>query len=635
MSRLNRFAASLISGYLLLGVNVLYTLISIPLALHYLSKAEFALWALGAKIGVFLTMVDFGLSAAVARILIDHKDDREKGGYGAMVKTGFLVGASQGALILLCGTALAWCIGPLLHVDAPLQPTLRWLMLGQYALLATACATRTFSHVLAAHQRFDINNYGQSLALIVTLGVTWVCFAHGQGVFSILWGYAATVLQTTLINWGGCARLRLLPRAGEWGRITWAHFKSVFSFGNDIFLYSLGSLLITASQTILLTRLLGLETVTVWNVFTRVYDVLQQVIFRIFDYSSSALAEMIVRGEKARLAARFQQIVTLSTSFSVAAGVLFAVCNSSFVSVWTSGRFESAQLTAADIKEPLQLAEQLRGQETPAVRSLWEQLTPEAHTVIQAASAPVSDALAETLARELNQVMRGAPLGSAQGSPAPARAGTTAGNQQAQVWANRHVLEDVFPGFIADSRKAHWSFWNDVLLAVWLIICVSLHAHTGLVGQAKALRFLRYIFFCEGLAFVGLTCWLYRFGGITAMLGVSIGCSLAFSFAYGLYRTRRYFELKPGELAAWHRAPLRLALWLVPVAILVAWLTHSLSPWARLSVNASVIGLWSLFVLLRHGLEPTLQAELLNRAPAWARAWLSKLLPGTAAPHSQ
>jgi len=45
MSRLKKFTFSLLSGYVLLGANIFYTLASVPLALHYLTKPEFGFWA--------------------------------------------------------------------------------------------------------------------------------------------------------------------------------------------------------------------------------------------------------------------------------------------------------------------------------------------------------------------------------------------------------------------------------------------------------------------------------------------------------------------------------------------------------------------------------------------------------------
>jgi hypothetical protein len=168
-----------------------------------------------------------------------------------------------------------------------------------------------------------------------------------------------------------------------------------------------------------------------------------------------------------------------------------------------------------------------------------------------------------------------------------------------------------------------WPPVNDLLLAVWLVVSVSVHAHTGLVGQTKRLGFQRYVFFIEGAMFVGLTLLTHRLGGVTAMLMASVVCSLGFSFPYGLWRTRRYFGFDWKELVEWHRAPVKLALWLLPTAVAAYWLTRNLSPMVRLAVNGSLVGGVGLWAFLRHGLDRTLRVEIMARAPAWARSILA------------
>jgi O-antigen/teichoic acid export membrane protein len=519
MSRLKRFTRSLLSGYVLLAANVFYTLVSVPVALYYLGKEEFGLWALVSQISGYIALIDLGMAGSVSRILIDHKDNRQTGVYGGIIKTGILVGLVQGALILLVGTVLSALAGSLLHVPPNLQQEFVWLMIGQSALLGLTFATRIFSHLLFAHQRLDVSNHGAAVFFVLSLAVMWAGFAEGLGIYSYLIGQAVMVLGNIAVNATGCLRLGLLPRGHEWGVATRERFRELFAFGNDIFIYSLGAQLINASQTILLTRLLGLEAAAVWNVGTRAYLVLTQVIFRFFDYSAPVLAEMMVRGEKQRLAERFKQIVIFSLGAAVAAGAVFALCNSAFITVWTHG------------------------------------------------------------------------------------------------WTN-------------------WAHVNDLLLAVWLVVCTAMHMHTGLVGQTKKFHFMRYLFFIEGLAFVVLTIAFYRFGGITAMLVTSIGCTSLLSLPYGLYRTRKYFGLGWGELASWHQSVLALAFWLLPTALLVWWSTHNSSAMVRLGIGGGIFGLWTIWAFLRRGLNPALQNEIAGRLPDWIRSWLQRvaLLPATSGP---
>jgi O-antigen/teichoic acid export membrane protein len=507
MSRFRRFAHSLVSGYVLLGANVVYTLACIPLALHYLSKEQFGLWALTTQLGGYMALVDFGMRGSISRILVDYKDTREDGEYGGLIQTGALVGVVQGLLVLIAGTALSTLAGGWLLVAPSLAHDFSWLMVGQSALLAGSFATDVLRQILAAHQRFDITNYAQALSFLLGLGILWLCFASGAGVFSLLWSNAAAWLLTALCAFGGSVRLGLLPSRGQWGKPTLARFNELFRFGRDMFMYSLGGQLVSGSQAILLTRWMGLESAALWSVCTRTYSLLAQIIYRIFDYSTSALAEMIVRNERERLFVRFRGIASLSVNFSVVFGALFVACNGPFVRLWTSG-------------------------------------------------------------------------------------------------------------------KMAWSPVNDWILAGWLVACVIVHAHTGFVGQTKVFRFLRWVYFIEGVAFIGLAAPLTRLWGITGLLTASLLATMTFTLPYSLFRTRQYFHMRWSELAMWHLGAIRLAAWLVPATAFVSWIARGMPALSRFTVNAGLLGAFGLWLLLRLGMETGLPAEVERHAPKWAQRLL-------------
>jgi O-antigen/teichoic acid export membrane protein len=135
MSRILNAARSLASGYAALGVNVLYTLGSVPLALHYLSKAEFGLWATVTQVASYLLLIDAGMTGSVSRILMDYKDDRSDRRYGAVIQTGFLVFLVQGTCIALGGTALGFGLPSLMHVPTEYGRVFRILVAAQCVLL--------------------------------------------------------------------------------------------------------------------------------------------------------------------------------------------------------------------------------------------------------------------------------------------------------------------------------------------------------------------------------------------------------------------------------------------------------------------------------------------------------------------
>jgi O-antigen/teichoic acid export membrane protein len=338
MSRFKNFGRSLASGYLSLGANVLYTLASVPLALHYLSRAEFGLWALTSQIAGFIALIDLGMGSSIARILIDHKDQPEDGHYGGAIKTGALVGAAQGTIVLLLGMVLVFFLGGWLRVPDALSRQFFWLMAGQIFIAAISFVSRTFGQVLYAWQRLDIQNYAQVFQFALWLAVLWLGFAGGLGVYSLLVSTVAGWVGTTAICGGACLRLHLWPRTGQWGRVSLQQFREIFAYATDLFLIAIGTQLIMSSQTVLISRVLGMEAVAVWAVMTKAFMLVNQVIAKIIATTMPALAEMQVRRETLRLWERYRGLFVTVNVVAALSAVLFAACNGLFVTLWTHGK---------------------------------------------------------------------------------------------------------------------------------------------------------------------------------------------------------------------------------------------------------------------------------------------------------
>jgi len=338
MSRFRLLLHSVASGYLGLVAASLFTLASWKLALHFLSPERFGLWTLISSITLFLGLIDFAMSGSVARLLIDHKDDRRNGEYGSLVKTGFLVLLAQGGIALAVGFVLAPLLSHVEHENPQLRPDFVLLMRWQCGWLALNFVSKMFNHLLTAHQRFDIVNYSQVAAMTLNLAFLWWFLAAGQGVFSLVWASLLGLAGATLICIAGCWRLRLFPAPGEWGRVSWHHFTGLFDYGKDMFLVAVGAQLILSSQPFVINDALGSAAQAAWATGTRAFAMIAQVIWRIFDYSGSAFSEMIVRGERELLRERYQAVLTVSASLGGVAAVCFALCNSAFVTVWTHGK---------------------------------------------------------------------------------------------------------------------------------------------------------------------------------------------------------------------------------------------------------------------------------------------------------
>jgi len=340
MSRLKRAIRGVASSYILLAATAFYTLASVFVALHYLDQARFGLWAtMGGLIG-YLSLIDAGMSSSTARLLIDHKDDHDGGQYGSLIKTGWLVALVQSAIILAIGLVFANSFARLLAIPAELHSEFIHLVYLQCSVVALSFATRIFSMILNAHQRMDLVNYIGTFSLAVNFATQWVFFHLGFGVISLAWAALCATVTMVSCQWLACETLKLFPQRGAWSRASWSHFKEIFAFGKDMFLVVVGTQLIMASQTIVITRLLGLPVAGLWSVGLRVFNLVSQLIWRISDMSGAAFAEMMVRAEIDRLRDRYRAVAVLTASLGGFGAVSFVLCNSLFVPLYSAGKFQ-------------------------------------------------------------------------------------------------------------------------------------------------------------------------------------------------------------------------------------------------------------------------------------------------------
>ena len=338
MSRSKRFVTGLLSSYAAIGVNILYTLASVPLALHYLDKEEFGLWALVTQLSGYLMLLEFGMGGSVARSLSDHKDHMEDGIYGSILRTGGRVFAIQGVLVAVMGLTLAWFAPPLLDLPARLHQPFAILMAAQAILSGLRLSLGALGSPLWCHQRLDLSNLSSSLSLVGSFAVLWIGFHLGWHVYSLT---VATIAGTFLGSFSiylFCRRLGFYPPREHRGSYSPQLFRELFHFGGGLFMMNLGAQLASASQVIVVSRLLGMEAAATWSVATKVFSMAQQFVSRVLDSSAGGLAEMVVRQESGQLQKRFRDLVTVSAVIAVAASAGIALMNGPFIELWTSGK---------------------------------------------------------------------------------------------------------------------------------------------------------------------------------------------------------------------------------------------------------------------------------------------------------
>jgi O-antigen/teichoic acid export membrane protein len=336
VTRLSQFSRGLGSSWLATAATIVYSLLSVPIALHYLSVEEFGLFVLLLQIAGYFTLIEIGMSAATARILVDCKDEPNGGHYGSVILTGFCVFAVQGLIILVTGFSAAPWIIAAVGVPDTLAETATLLLRWVAGASAFAMTFKIYGSVLYANKRLDLIHVFIGVNILLGLVLLAVLLASGGGLFSLIWLFCVQAVVSVVLPIIACHRGSLLPKSGSWGKPSMARFWELFGFGKDIFLINVGNQVLEASQLIIVTRTMGLTAAAVWSVSTKLFGLVYQLVTKIQGTALVFFAEMMVRGERERLQSRFRQVYQLTAGVAVVSLAVAVAINQPFVSAWAN-----------------------------------------------------------------------------------------------------------------------------------------------------------------------------------------------------------------------------------------------------------------------------------------------------------
>jgi O-antigen/teichoic acid export membrane protein len=336
-SRTRNFIHALGAGYVAMIVNIAYTAASVPLALHYLGKEQFGLWALAQQITGYLILLDLGVSSAVSRFIADLKDDVNSGSYGSLLLSGSIVFAIQGVLIAIAGGAFSFFAPALFAVPDHLAGEFANVLTIITSLAGVSVALRTLGAPLWAFQRMDVSYGLGSLTLLTSFAALWGGFHLGWGIYSFALAGIPAALLCPIITFLICWKSGFYPSEGHWGRPNLLLFRKIFSFGQDVVWVSMGSQLVNASQIMVLSRVASLDVAATFAIGTKLFTMGQQFTGKIIESSAPALTEMFVRGDLARFKLRFDNVVSLTAFLATLGAAGLVAGNTAFVALWTSG----------------------------------------------------------------------------------------------------------------------------------------------------------------------------------------------------------------------------------------------------------------------------------------------------------
>jgi O-antigen/teichoic acid export membrane protein len=117
-------------------------------------------------------------------------------------------------------------------------------------------------------------------------------------------------------------------------------FRRLVAFGGGMFMITIASLLLTATQTAMTTRYLGLTSAAVWATAPKVFMLAQQVVCKLWDYRVPYLSSLMSEERRAQLSKEYINLFGIIAYIAGATTGVLAAINPAFLELWTAGQIK-------------------------------------------------------------------------------------------------------------------------------------------------------------------------------------------------------------------------------------------------------------------------------------------------------
>lgn len=323
------------AGYVAMVSTMVVGFITVPLALSFLSAAEFGLWRVAGQSLGYLLLLDLGVSWSASRMLMEPLRSGDSGELDSWWTV--IVGVLSVQALLVAGLGFAgtdWIIASF-ELPPDLVPAAHLLWTGMILINAIQLPFRAYSGILYCQNRWYVMHLVTIISSWLNLVVFVALLAAGFRTSAYLIASAVAIGSNVVLLWYSVRksgqRLRLAPRLFDRDKL-----RILLRYSSGIFLLALAAQITFMSQAIIVNKMLGLEAVTVFAVSFTSFTVIAQLMRRAFDAYSPRWMQLFVEGNKQSVWTQWNHVMAwlLPATGIGAMGIL--VFNRSF-SMWYGG----------------------------------------------------------------------------------------------------------------------------------------------------------------------------------------------------------------------------------------------------------------------------------------------------------
>jgi O-antigen/teichoic acid export membrane protein len=324
------------SGIFVKGMAFIFTMITVPMTLHYLGQERYGVWVTMISLLAWVSLVDIGLANGLTTLL---SMEFGKGRFDlarAYIATAFwglaAIAIVVGGLIAACWHWINW--GHLFNVASPeLAAQISQAMgLAVGIFLLNLPITITQRIYLANQQGLTANMWQLSTSLAGVLGIYLVTQIGGD-LSSLVWGYSGAQLGVGLVNivWlFGWSKPHLRPFV-----LPDIHqSKKVMAMGGLFFVNQISTLLVFQKDNILITHYLGPAQAAQYSVVWQMFLYLNVINMLVAPYLGPAFGEAYANNDLRWMRTVVTRYLLITFGFAIVAVSTLSIFCRPILATW-------------------------------------------------------------------------------------------------------------------------------------------------------------------------------------------------------------------------------------------------------------------------------------------------------------
>jgi O-antigen/teichoic acid export membrane protein len=321
------------ASYIQLASIIMTGLLSMPLALRFLTDDQVGLWSFTLQSMGYFLLLDLGVTSSAGRLMGEAVHQADTNACSRWYSLFTLVLTAQGLIIFLAGYFSIDAVLNWFEIKPYLRPEARSLWLLMLGLNSLTFPLRVGAGIVFSQNRYYWVNLSSAIGVWAGLAAFYIFLKMGAGSMAYGYSSAITMASSCGVPWLAARHGPIRFRFSR-ANIQWSDLGQLFSYSSSIFMIGLAVQVVFFSQTLVVTKLLGLSAVTMLMFSSKAGTMLMQLLWRTTDALGPRWQQLYISDSGAHLAASFQRYTGLIMSCAIAGVTILIIGNQPFVALW-------------------------------------------------------------------------------------------------------------------------------------------------------------------------------------------------------------------------------------------------------------------------------------------------------------